>query len=122
MLVAGDASVIQQTGVNILCSFDPEAPFRLEEREDLTEERVFGVKSLEVIWEGKPSFMHVLIDSTDILKLEEANNNIKCQKIMFTSISHELRTPLNAISNCYFILSQKLLDILNKIKNGDTSQ
>ena len=43
--------------------------------------------------------MHVLIDTTNIIKLEEANNSIKCQKIMFTSTSHEFRTPLNAIVN-----------------------
>ena len=45
--------------------------------------------------------MHVFIDTTDILKLEEANNRIKLQKIMFASISHEFRTPLNAILNSY---------------------
>jgi len=43
--------------------------------------------------------MHVFIDTTDILKLEEAKNNIRCQKIMFASASHEFRTPLNAIVN-----------------------
>jgi len=43
--------------------------------------------------------MHVFIDTSAFIKLEEANNNIKCQKIMFASVSHEFRTPLNSIIN-----------------------
>jgi hypothetical protein len=61
--------------------------------------RHYNIKTMKVLWKGKPSFMHVFIDFTDILKLEEANNNIKCQKIMFASASHEFRTPLNSIIN-----------------------
>jgi signal transduction histidine kinase len=64
-------------------------------------ERSFHVKSLEIEWEGKSSFMHVFIETTNIVKLEEAKTNIKCQKIMFASASHEFRTPLNAIMNSF---------------------
>jgi signal transduction histidine kinase len=72
-----------------------------KQSDDSFVERIFNIKSIHVLWEGQPSFMHVFIDTTDILKLEEATNNIKCQKIMFASVSHEFRTPLNAISNSY---------------------
>jgi signal transduction histidine kinase len=43
--------------------------------------------------------MHVFTDTTNIIKLEEAKNDMKCRDIMFTSVSHEFRTPLNAIIN-----------------------
>ena len=72
-----------------------------KQSDDSFVERIFNIKSIHVLWEGQPSFMHVFIDTTDIFKLEEATNNIKCQKIMFASVSHEFRTPLNAISNSY---------------------
>lgn len=52
--------------------------------------RMFKIKTLKVNWEGNAnSYLHVFIDITDIQKLEEANNSIKCQKIMFASVSHE---------------------------------
>jgi hypothetical protein len=97
------------TGVKVRCCLDPDIALRLDEggEEDFAE-RIFNIKSIEVIWERKPWHMHVMIDTTDILKLEEARNNIRCQRIMFTSVSHELRTPLNAILNCYYLISQKL--------------
>jgi len=66
-----------------------------------TTKQTFHVKSLNVEWEGSSSFMHVFIETTNIVKLEKAKNNIKCQKIMFASASHEFRTPLNAIMNSY---------------------
>ena len=66
-----------------------------------TSKQTFHVKSLNVEWEGSSSFMHVFIETTNIVKLEKAKNNIKCQKIMFASASHEFRTPLNAIMNSY---------------------
>ena len=40
------------------------------------EERIYILRSLEVSWEGQHSFMHVFIDTTDIVRLEEAKNNI----------------------------------------------
>jgi signal transduction histidine kinase len=49
--------------------------------------------------------MHVFFVNNDILRLEEANNNIKLQKIMFASVSHEFRTPLNAIIHSYHLSS-----------------
>jgi signal transduction histidine kinase len=68
--------------------------------------RYYNIKSMKVHWNRQPSIMHVFIDTTYILKLEEANNNIKCQKIMFTSVSHEFRTPLNSILNAWDILKE----------------
>jgi hypothetical protein len=65
------------------------------------EDKYFNIKTMNVEWEGQKCYMDVFIDNTDILKLEEANNNIKCQKIMFASASHEFRTPLNAIMNSF---------------------
>jgi len=49
----------------------------LEESDSDDIVKVFNVKTLQVQWEDHPGFMHVLIDTTDIIKLEEANNNIK---------------------------------------------
>lgn len=67
----------------------------------------FNIKSVEVDWNGNPSFMHVFIDMTDIMKLEQAQSNIKLQKIMFASVSHEFRTPLNSIINSFSILKHR---------------
>jgi signal transduction histidine kinase len=63
--------------------------------------------------------MHVFIDNTDIVKLEEANNNIRCQKIMFASVSHEFRTPLNAIMNSYKFIDQTFDTITNLIRKNN---
>ena len=58
--------------------------------EDDNNVKIFNIKTLQVNWEGKgDACMHVFIDTTDIRRLEEATNNIKCQKIMFASVSHE---------------------------------
>ena len=62
-------------------------------------EKWYNIKTMAVEWEGKSWWMHVFIDTSAFIKLEEANNNIKCQKIMFASVSHEFRTPLNSIIN-----------------------
>ena len=60
----------------------------------------FMIKTVKINWEDNPnSFMHVFVNITSVVQLEEAKNSIKCQKIMFTSASHEFRTPLNAILN-----------------------
>lgn len=79
-----------------------------EDGNDHVVEKIFNVKSMRVDWEGKTSYMHVFIDTTDIVRLEKAQNNIKCQKIMFASVSHEFRTPLNAIMNSYRFISDSL--------------
>ena len=77
----------------------------------------FNIKTLKVNWEGnKNSFMHVFIDTTDIMKLEEANNNIRCQKIMFASASHEFRTPLNAILNSFKFIEDMSRDIQTELQ------
>ncbi|CAI2359186.1 unnamed protein product [Moneuplotes crassus] len=74
------------------------------ENQDNSLERTCSIKTLMVEWEGVESYMHCFIDNTDVIKLEEAKNNIKCQKIMFASASHEFRTPLNSIMNSIDIL------------------
>ena len=79
--------------------------------------QTFHVKSLKVEWEGSSSFMHVFIETTNIVKLEEAKNNIKCQKIMFASASHEFRTPLNAIMNSYQFIASTLDIVLHEYQN-----
>eukprot|EP00344_Euplotes_crassus_P005211 CAMPEP_0197002316 /NCGR_PEP_ID=MMETSP1380-20130617/6834_1 /TAXON_ID=5936 /ORGANISM="Euplotes crassus, Strain CT5" /LENGTH=191 /DNA_ID=CAMNT_0042420385 /DNA_START=1 /DNA_END=573 /DNA_ORIENTATION=- len=61
--------------------------------------------------------MHVFIDTTDIIKLEQAKNRIKMQEIMFASASHEFRTPLNAIIHSYNFIKesfQELVKILDE--------
>ena len=89
------------------------------EREAQNDEksRSFIVKSMQVDWEGINSYLHVFIDTTNIVKLEEAKNNIKCQKIMFASVSHEFRTPLNAIVNSYQFIGDMFEKILTEIKS-----
>lgn len=62
----------------------------------------FFLKTLRINWEGNDdAYMHVFIDTTQTVKLEEAHNNMKCQRIMFANASHEFRTPLNSIINSY---------------------
>jgi signal transduction histidine kinase len=85
-----------------------------EEQSEVVE-KIFNVKSMQVEWQGRPSFMHVFIDNTDIVRLEEATNNIKCQKIMFASVSHEFRTPLNAIMNSYNFIEDSFKKLQDKI-------
>ena len=66
--------------------------------------------------------MHVFIDTTDILRLEDANNRIKLQKIMFASVSHEFRTPLNAILNSYDFVDNSFNSLLNDILTEEDSK
>ena len=74
------------------------------------------MKTLKIDWEGNPnSYMHVLIDTTNIAQLEEAKNNIKCQQIMFASASHEFRTPLNAILNIFDLIKGTQKAFVNQI-------
>ena len=81
-------------------------------------ERNCNIKSMKVHWNGVPSYMHVFIDTSGIRRLEKANNSIRWQKIMFTSVSHEFRTPLNAIINsCRFV--EQLFDQAIKEKSQD---
>jgi len=111
-----DSDVKELNNVTIKWSDQPR-PAQLFERIESGAEwaKKFNVKTFNINWEGNPSYMHVFIDITDIQKLEEANNNIRCQKIMFASVSHEFRTPLNAIMHSYSFID----DQLQSIKKGD---
>jgi hypothetical protein len=79
--------------------------------------RFCNIKSMKVLWNWQPSVMHVFIDTTSILKLEEANNNIKCQKIMFSSASHEFRTPLNSILNAWDIVKECYKQVVKALES-----
>ncbi|CAI2376882.1 unnamed protein product [Moneuplotes crassus] len=83
-----------------------------EEDEQKQLQRNFNIKSLKIEWKGVPSVMHVFIDTTDIIKLEQAKNRIKMQKIMFASASHEFRTPLNAIIHSFNFIEISFEDLL----------
>lgn len=83
--------------------------------------RTYNIKTLKVNWQGQSSIMHVFIDNTDVMKLEEATNNIKCQKIMFASVSHEFRTPLNAIINSYTFIEDSFTKIVGFIETKSPS-
>jgi K+-sensing histidine kinase KdpD len=92
--------------------------FESEVSDEENEKKVFTVKSMRVNWHGKQSFMHVFFINSDILKLEEANNNIQLQKIMFASVSHEFRTPLNAIIHSFNLsrdVFDEFFDLVNRI-------
>ena len=98
--------------------FDNSGENGLDHNEDDGEKvlKRFWVKTLKINWEGDANaHMHVFIDMTDIVKLEEAKNNIKCQKIMFASASHEFRTPLNAILNSYEFMKRTYEDFWDKL-------
>eukprot|EP00344_Euplotes_crassus_P007798 CAMPEP_0197017936 /NCGR_PEP_ID=MMETSP1380-20130617/79820_1 /TAXON_ID=5936 /ORGANISM="Euplotes crassus, Strain CT5" /LENGTH=215 /DNA_ID=CAMNT_0042445093 /DNA_START=1 /DNA_END=648 /DNA_ORIENTATION=+ len=77
--------------------------------------RICSVETLKVDWESEPSYLHVFIDNTNVIQLQEAKNNIKCQNIMFASASHEFRTPLNAIINSFKIIENSYQGILQEI-------
>ena len=80
----------------------------------------FLLKTLKINWEGNNnSFMHVLIDTTSVIELEKAKNNIKWQKIMFASASHEFRTPLNAILNSLDFVGDTHKMMCDQIMNTD---
>jgi signal transduction histidine kinase len=74
-----------------------------------------------VDWEGKPSIMHVFINTTELHQLEEAKNRIRCQKIMFASASHEFRTPLNSIMNSFDFIANSHQEVFNFIE-GQTDK
>ena len=103
--------IVHQDKVKIVCH-PSDSALTDNNRDDAAVERIFNIKSMKVEWNDKPCFMHVFVDTTDIVKLEEANNNIRCQKIMFTSASHEFRTPLNAITNSLKLIDGCLEDVV----------
>jgi hypothetical protein len=94
-------NIVEEDNVKIYCNTEIDDRLLYQNSEESEVERVCNIKTLGVKWEGRRSFMHVIIDNTDIYNLEEARNNVKLQKIMFASASHEFRTPLNAIMNSF---------------------
>jgi hypothetical protein len=88
-----------------------------DDNQDEEEIKIFTVKSMKVSWEGKPCYMHVFYINNEILKLEEAKNNIKLQKIMFASVSHEFRTPLNAIIHSYNLMKTSFEKLMNVVQD-----
>jgi K+-sensing histidine kinase KdpD len=64
--------------------------------------REFIVKTKKVcisddLSEKQALFMHMFIDTTQIIQLEEAKAQNRYQKQMLANVSHEFRTPLNAM-------------------------
>jgi hypothetical protein len=81
--------------------------------------RDFSIKTLKICWDGeKDVYMHVFIDNTNVTQLIEAKNDIKLQKIMFTSASHEFRTPLNAILNSYDFIHDTLANLFTNLNSN----
>lgn len=75
-----DMSILEQNNVEIKChEMFPRRPLSFDtENSDDETVKIFNIKTLQVNWEGnKNAYMHVFIDTTDIRRLEEANNNIK---------------------------------------------
>ncbi|CAI2381894.1 unnamed protein product [Moneuplotes crassus] len=89
---------------------------RIRENERKQVKRNFYIKSLNIEWKEVPSVMHVFIDTTDIIKLEQAKSKIRMQKIMFASTSHEFRTPLNAIIHSYKFIETGFKDMLQMLQ------
>ena len=78
--------------------------------------KIYGVKTIKISWDGDSNaYMHVFVDMTNIVKLEQVNNDIKCQKIMFASTSHEFRTPLNAILNSYKFIDSRFATMCDRL-------
>ncbi|CAI2380035.1 unnamed protein product [Moneuplotes crassus] len=109
MLDDQDSMVDQD--IKIHCN--PQGNLLIYKDRDDEAHRTCNVKTLMVEWEGTNAFMHVFVDNTNVIKLEEAKNNIKCQKIMFTSASHEFRTPLNSITNSFDIVLNSFQELHN---------
>ena len=105
-LIREGKTQIEQTGVTVSCCSNMDIAEELSTDQQVSQ-KIFNIKSIEIVWEDKPCLMHVFSDTTDLLKLEEANTNIRCQRIMFTSVSHELRTPLNGVINFYALIEQR---------------
>ena len=94
-----DWEIVEQKKVTIWWREGNHLGQRLDEdSDDKTTEKIFSVKSMKVEWDDLSCYMHIFIDTTDLIKLEEARNNIRCQRIMFANASHEFRTPLNAMA------------------------
>jgi two-component system, sensor histidine kinase len=78
---------------------------------------------MKVTWEKNPvSFMHLLVDTTDVRVLEEEKAKVKCQNIMLASVSHEFRTPLNAFDNSLQLIKLKVDEMMTIVKSITTSK
>lgn len=104
-------NVVVENDVKIKCNPNSRMLLNDNESENDSSECIYKIKAINVDWEGVPSCMHVFIDNSDIVKLQEAKTNLKCQKIMFSSASHEFRTPLNAIVNSFVFLKDTFENI-----------
>ena len=113
--------IVHQDKIKISCCPEEENSARLLEEDNTVDvnsiKRIYNVKSMKVEWEDQPCYMHVFVDTTDIVKLEEATNNIRWQKLMFASASHEFRTPLNAITNSYSLIGSSFDEIDRDLKH-----
>lgn len=100
---AEDGEWWEQQNLSIECDEDLSDLKLLRRNSDSAmKQKRFFLKTLRINWEGNDdAYMHVFIDTTQTVKLEEAHNNMKCQRIMFANASHEFRTPLNSIINSY---------------------
>jgi two-component system, sensor histidine kinase and response regulator len=73
---------------------------------------------MKVTWEKNPSsFMHLLVDTTDVRVLEEEKAKVKCQNIMLASVPHEFRTPLNAFDNSLQLIKMNLDQLIEIAKS-----
>ena len=114
----------EQHNIEIECfeSLNQSEEFKLD-NEIKTVSKIYGVKTIKISWDGySNAYMHVFVDMTNIVKLEQANNDIKCQKIMFASTSHEFRTPLNAILNSYKFIDSRFAIMCDRLVRSVLSQ
>ena len=75
---------------------------------------VFSIKSVRVRWNNCDSYLHVLVNTTQIKKLERERANRECQQIMLASLSHDMRTPLNAFTNSLQLVKMILTEFESK--------
>jgi hypothetical protein len=97
--------------------FESDVSDQSDESAQFEKGKYYNIRSMKVLWNGVSSTMHVFIDTTNILKLEEANNSVKWCKFMFTSVCHKFRNPLNAIVNAWNIVHQSFKNVMG-ILNG----
>jgi signal transduction histidine kinase len=114
-----DNEIFEQNKINIRVKPDEVSSTEESKDESSDDEKhfIFTIKIMKVEWDGRKCFMNVFSDNTAILKLERATNNIRMQKVMFTSVSHEFRTPLNAIINSFGFIKSSFESLPEEIKS-----